>query len=249
VIEDLVARDVSVRVRGRRPEAEARAAEASLPPMRTWGPLAIEAPGPPPHTDPEGLYHVVLQDVVGTVNEVWVEGGRDPFGLQSLCGLRGLLPNGEDLCAHECALTAEREAAQVRLGPLNHTCPRYVTDRDRLERNAGERPAVQQFQGGVAGVGLVDDAGDVVAVLFGPDADAVPDHVGDVLAVLVVRPIISPTAASAYTTAATVTGSTIVVTIITRIRIAVVIRQRIPADVVSEINVEDKRDERRTPPA
>src|SRR6185369_5161589 len=53
---------------------------------------------------------------------------------------------------------------------------------------------------------------------------------------------------TASTTAAAVTWSTIVVTVIMRVWIVVVIRQRIPADVLSERDVDYERDQRRPPP-
>ncbi len=64
---------VTVRFRSRRTEADATAAERALPPIPTWGALSLKDPAATPKTDSQSLWRIVLDDVGGTVSEVWVE--------------------------------------------------------------------------------------------------------------------------------------------------------------------------------
>lgn len=50
------------------------------------------------------------------------------------------------------------------------------------------------------------------------------------------------------TIVAVITAVMAIVTIVTRMRISLVIRQRVPANVITEVNVENERDQCRTPP-
>jgi len=76
IISGIRAKSVSVRIRGLRTEAEAIASESALPPMRTWGALSLSDPASLPKDDPDSLWHIVLDDASGSVDEVWVENLR-----------------------------------------------------------------------------------------------------------------------------------------------------------------------------
>lgn len=76
VFSNIRASGVSVRIRGRRDEAEAIADAKRLPPMATWGALALKDPKSLPKDDPDSLWHIILDDTAGSVKEVWVENVR-----------------------------------------------------------------------------------------------------------------------------------------------------------------------------